>query len=46
MNPLNERLMRLRIQIEAEEKKDKPDEENIEQLRKEEQECLKILMRK
>ena len=44
MNQLNETLMRLRIQIKAEEMKPKPDLKTLKKLRKEEQKCLKKLM--
>lgn len=44
MNQLNETLMRLRVQIQAEEMKPKPDLIMLKQLRKEEQKCLKQLM--
>lgn len=44
MNQLNERLMRLRIQIKAEEMKPKPDLESLKKLRKEEEQCLKKIM--
>lgn len=46
MNQLNERLMRLRIQIQAEEMKPRPNFKNLKKLRKEEQKCLKTIMRK
>lgn len=45
MNQLNETLRVIRTQIEAEEKKDEPDKETIEQLRKEEMKCLKTIMK-
>lgn len=44
MNQLNETLMRLRIQIKAEEMKPRPDLKTLKKLRKEEQQCLKKLM--
>lgn len=44
MNQLNERLRILRIQIAAEKRKEKPDMETLEQLQKEEKECLKKLI--
>ena len=44
MNQLNETLMRLRIQIKAEEMKPKPDIVALKKLRKEEQKCLKNIM--
>ena len=44
MNQLNETLMRLRIQIKAEEMKPKPDLKTLKKLRKEEQKCLKKIM--
>lgn len=44
MNQLNERLRIIRIQISAEKQKDKPNMETLEQLQKEEKECLKKLI--
>ena len=44
MNQLNETLRVLRIQIQAEEMKPKPDLIMLKQLRKEERKCLKQLM--
>lgn len=44
MNQLNETLMRLRIQIKAEEMKPRPDLKTLKRLRKEEQQCLKKIM--
>lgn len=43
MNQLNETLMRLRIQIQAEKKKEKPNLKTLEILREEEKKCLKSL---
>jgi hypothetical protein len=44
MNQLNETLRILRIQIQAEEMKPKPDLLTLKRLRKEEKKCLKQLM--
>ena len=44
MNQLNETLMRLRIQIQAEKDKEKPDLETLKILKEEEQKCLKSIM--
>ena len=44
MNQLNETLRILRIQIQAEEMKPKPDLLTLKTLRKEEKKCLKQLM--
>jgi len=41
MNQLNETLMRLRVQIAAEEMQPRPDMEKLKLLRLEEQRCLK-----
>ena len=45
MNQLNEKLRILRIQIEAEEMKPKPDLMKLKQLRKERGSCLKEITR-
>ena len=44
MNQLNQKLRAIRIQIEAEEMKPKPDLVTLKKLRKEEQKCLKNIM--
>lgn len=44
MNQLNQKLRAIRIQIEAEEMKPKPDIVALKKLRKEEQKCLKNIM--
>lgn len=44
MNQLNQKLRAIRIQIEAEEMKPKPDIVALKKLRKEEQECLKNII--
>ncbi len=44
MNQLNQKLRAIRIQIEAEEMKPKPDLVALKKLRKEEQKCLKNIM--
>lgn len=44
MNQLNETLRVLRIQIQAEEMKPKPNLVTLKRLRKEEQKCLKQIM--
>ena len=46
MNQLNETLRILRVQIEAEEMKPKPDLLKLKMLRKEEKQCLKKLLKK
>lgn len=45
MNQLNEKLRIIRIQIQAEKKKEKPDIEKLKSLRKVERSCLKQLMK-
>lgn len=44
MNQLNQKLRAIRIQIEAEEMKPKPDLVALKKLRKEEQKCLKNII--
>ena len=44
MNQLNQKLRAIRIQIEAEEMKNKPDLMVLKKLRKEEQKCLKNII--
>jgi len=44
MNQLNQKLRAIRIQIEAEEMKPKPDIVALKKLRKEEQKCLKNII--
>ena len=44
MNQLNEKLRIIRIQIQAEEMKPKPDIVALKKLRKEEQKCLKNII--
>ena len=44
MNQLNETLTRLRIQIQAEKKKENPDLKTLKKLKEEEQKCLKKIM--
>lgn len=44
MNELNTRLRFIRIQLCMEEKKEEPNMETIELLKKEEEECLKRIM--
>lgn len=44
MNQLNQKLRAIRIQIEAEEMKPKPDLMALKKLRKEEQKCLKNII--
>ena len=44
MNQLNEKLRIIRIQIQAEEMKPKPDLVALKKLRKEEQKCLKNII--
>ena len=46
MNQLNETLRILRVQIQAEEMKPKPDLLKLKQLRMEEKQCLKKLLKK
>lgn len=45
MNQLNEKLMRIRTQISAEEMQPKPDLEKLKELRKEEKSCIRQLMK-
>lgn len=45
MNQLNETLRRVRIQIKAEEMRPEPNIENLKKLRKEEQRCLKKILK-
>lgn len=45
MNQLNEKLMRIRTQINAEEMQPKPNIERLKELRKEEQDCIRQLMK-
>ena len=44
MNQLNQKLRAIRIQIEAEEMKPKPDIVALKKLRKEEEKCLKNII--
>ena len=45
MNQLNETLRVVRVQIAAEEMKERPDIERLKKLRKEEQSCIQQLMK-
>ena len=45
MTPLNEKLMRIRVQIKAEEMQPIPNIKRLKELRKEEQSCIQQLMK-